>query len=450
MHKIRVKDLPGLNLGDTRRNDRLVTIINNITARPASSIPQQNKSWYDTKAAYNFFSNGQISVDSLRNTMMSYGQTRVGDELQVLVVHDISNISYNSSNAAGLGYLDSTSGKGIMCYTSMAVSPQGLPLALLYQHSWIRAYEQLGKSKLRKKLPFEDKESHLWYKGVSEVNNLLKKDTHKIHIADREADIYELFFQHFESNTDLLIRARHNRRVAEGGHLWDIISKMPLCTTAVIEVPDKRSNKKKKIKTEIRYRKIELLRPLDTRHAYDSVELTAIEVKQTGNQADGIHWKLLTTHDIDSAAGVLQCVKWYSYRWLIERFHYVLKSGTKIEELQLRQAERLQKAILVYSLAAFMIMLLVYEARAYPELSCEVILTEAKWKTLYLLIHGNRKIPEKPPSLLQAVMWIGRLGGHLGRKSDGYPGLKTVWLGHQHLSAALKVYESIAKNLGKA
>lgn len=450
MHKITVKDLPGLDLGDIRRNDRLVTIINGITARPGSSIPQQSKSWYDTKAAYNFFSNENISVHMLQDTMMSYGQAQVAGSPQILVVHDISNISYNDSNADGLGYLDSRSGKGIMCYTSMAVSPQGLPLGLLYQHSWIRDPEQVGKSSLRKKLPFEDKESYLWYQGVEEVNNLLKNDTHKIHIADREADIYELFFQHFEPHTDLLIRARHNRRIGPSGHLWDTIAEMPLCGTSVIEVPDKRHNKKKRIKIEIRYRKVELLRPQDTKHAYNSVELTAIEVRLAGKPADGINWKLLTSINIDSISEVLQCIKWYTYRWLIERFHYVLKSGTKIEELQLRQADRLQKAILVYSLAAFIVMQLVYEARFYPELSCEVMLTEAKWKTLFILIHGNRKIPEKPPSLKQAVMWIGRLGGHLGRKSDGHPGLKTIWLGYQQLSAALNVYQSLSKNLGKA
>ena len=57
--------------------------------------------------------------------------------------------------------------------------------------------------------------------------------------------------------------------------------------------------------------------------------------------------------EIKSVSDVLQFVKWYTYRWLIERFHYVLKSGTKIEELQLKDAESLQKAIAVYSMAAF-------------------------------------------------------------------------------------------------
>jgi hypothetical protein len=173
--------------------------------------------------------------------------------------------------------------------------------------------------------------------------------------------------------------------------------------------------------------------------------LTAIEVKEintTGKKKEDIvHWKLLTTLTVDSLSDALQCVKWYCMRWLIERFHYVLKSGTKIEELQLKSAQRLQKAIMVYSMAAFRVMQLVYAARHYPTVSCELVLTKAQWVTLYMLLHKSQQIPEDPPTLQQAVQWIGRLGGHLGRKSGGPAGLKTVWRGYQQLCAATSMYE---------
>jgi hypothetical protein len=43
----------------------------------------------------------------------------------------------------------------------------------------------------------------------------------------------------------------------------------------------------------------------------------------------------LTTLAITSAADVVQYLRWYSYRWLIERYHYVLKSGCRVEQLKL-------------------------------------------------------------------------------------------------------------------
>ena len=84
---------------------------------------------------------------------------------------------------------------------------------------------------------------------------------------------------------------------------------------------------------------------------------------------------------------------------------------------------------------------MVYLSRAAPQLNCEVVLTKEQWMVLYMLIHKKGDIPSKPPTLGEAVEWIGRLGGHLGRKSDGPPGLKTVWLGYQRICDAANVYE---------
>ncbi len=451
MHKITVKDFPHLDFGDKRRDERFVSILNNICSQPGSSIPKQNKRWYDTKATYEFFKNEDVSVESLQKTMMMYGANHVSDKKELLILHDISNISYNDLQAEGLGYLDNKEGRGILCYSSMAVSAEGLPLSLLYQHTWVRPLDELGKSAKRKVISFEEKESYRWYEGMQEVNKLLEQFIHKIHIADRESDIYELFFHACEPNTDLLIRARHNRQLSNGSHLWDNIALQPVNAKVELDIPDKTGKKKIKVEAEVRYHQVEILRPANNKHSYESVTLTAVEIKEvnTGekNEEEIIHWKLLTTLEVANITDALQCVKWYTYRWLIERFHYVLKSGTKIEELQLKDAVSLQKAIAVYSMAAFRVMQLVYESRHHPEVSCEVVLTKAQWKTLYMLIHESNEIPKQPPSLQQAVMWIGRLGGHLGRKSDGPPGLKTVWLGYQQLCHAASVYELMTQKI---
>jgi hypothetical protein len=382
---------------------------------------------------------------------MLYGAKQSVDEKTLLIAHDISNISYNDLQAEGLGYLDNKEGQGILCYSSLAATTEGQPLSLLFQHTWVRPNEELGKSHKRKQTSFKDKESYRWYEGMTEVNNVLGSDIHKIHIADRGADIFELFFHAFESNTDLLIRARHNRKLSDGSHLWDSIANEPTTATVSLDIPDKTGKKKMAVEAEVRYHEVEILRPANNRDSYESVTLTAIEVKEKAenhkNIDDLIHWKLLTTLEITTVTDALKCVKWYTYRWLIERFHYILKSGTKIEELQLKTAESLQKAISIYSMAAFRVMQLVYQSRHYPDISCEVILTKPQWIALYMLIHNNNNVPKEPPSLWQAVMWIGKLGGHLGRKSDGPPGLKTVWQGYQQVCNAANIYELMTQKI---
>jgi len=319
MHKITVKDFPHLNFGDIRRDERFVTIINNISTQPGSSIPKQNKRWYDTKATYEFFKNEDVSLKELRKTMMMYGANQLTDEMTVLIAHDISNISYNDLQAEGLGYLDNKEGQGILCYSSIATTTEGLPLSLLYQHTWVRPREELGKSNKRKRLAFEDKESYRWYEGMSEINKLLGNGIHKIHIADREADIYELFFHTYESNTDLLIRARHNRQLSNGSQLWDNVAAQPMVTSVSLDIPDKTGKKKLKVEAEVKYHQVEILRPANNKHSYESVTLTAIEIKETDsknkNEEDIIHWKLLTTLEVPSVSDALQCVKWYTCSW---------------------------------------------------------------------------------------------------------------------------------------
>jgi hypothetical protein len=448
MHKITVKDFPCLNLGDIRRNDRFVSIINNISSQPGSSIPQYNENWYNTKATYEFFKNDAICLTDLQKAIESYGGSKLQGLKKVLVAHDFCQISYNDLQADGLGYLANKDGRGIITYNSIGISEDGIPLSLLYQHSFTRAMEDLGKAKHRKKTAYEDKESYHWYKGITAVNEQLGSDVQKIHIADREADIYELFFCAYETNTDLLIRAKHNRKLNDGSVLWDTVAKQDAAVTMELSIPDKTGSKRVPVTVEVRYHAVEILRPKDSGNQYESVSMSAIELKQISPkqewQEELLHWKLLTTLIINNVKDALQCVQWYCYRWLIERFHYVLKSGTKIEELQLHKASSLQKAIHVYSIAAMRIMQLVYQSRQTPDVSCEVVLTKEQWAVLYILTHKTATLPANPPSLGEAVKWIGRLGGHLGRKLDGPPGLKTVWTGYQRLCDAANVYVIIA------
>jgi hypothetical protein len=447
MHKIAVKDFPVLDLGDKRRDERFVKIIENIVRHPGGSIPQHNERWYDTKATYEFFKNEDIKLEAITAAISAFGASRV-EQRQLLVIHDTSTISYNDLQAQGLGYIDNAAGKGVFCHSSIAATVNGIPLGLLNQIIWSRESSELGKSAKRKQKPFEEKESYKWYRGIESVNDLVGEQIVKIHIGDRDADIYELFFNAPAEKAELLIRARHSRNTAAGSELWQHIGKQKVAAEEEIIIPDRTGKRKRKVAVQIRYKEVEILCPANKKgKIYESVVLTAIEIRQKGNSKDGIHWKLLTTLAIPSAEEAKQCMRWYSYRWLIERFHYVLKSGCGIEALQLKKAESLMKAIAVYSLAAFSIMQLTYQSRQTPDISCEVALTRRQWEALYILKFKTNKLPKKPPNLLEATRWLAQMGGYLGRKSDGPPGLKTVWLGYESLLQAVALYDVI-KNLG--
>lgn len=452
MHQISVKDFPGLDFGDVRRNERFVTIVENIRVQPGSSIPKQSESWYETKATYEFFKHKAVTLEALQEVLSAYGATQVKGLTAVLVVHDTSNLSFSDLQCAGLGYLDSKEGRGIMCHSSMAVSTEGLPLSLVHQYNWIRDLEDLKTPSQSRRLPFCERESFRWQRGIEQVNERLGTALTKIHIADREADIYELFFVAYQPGTELLIRAHYNRKTQGGSPLWQRVMAGESKGEVVLQIPDEKGRKPTSLTALVRYEAVEILRPKSSGASYESVVLSAITVteKEPAEGGAPLHWQLLTTLEVSSLSDVLTYVRWYTYRWLIERFHYVLKSGTKIEELQLKKAGSLQKAVVLYSLAAFRILQLVYESRGHPAASCQIVLTKAEWMVLWMLTSPGVPLPGEPPTLGEAVKRIARLGGHLGRKSDGPPGVKTTWRGYQRIQDAATLYEQLTlQNLGK-
>ncbi|WP_445250018.1 IS4 family transposase [Microcoleus sp. OTE_8_concoct_300] len=114
---------------------------------------------------------------------------------------------------------------------------------------------------------------------------------------------------------------------------------------------------------------------------------------------------------------------------MIERYHYVLKSGCGIEKLQLETAKRLEMALATYSIVAWRLLYITHLARLAPDASCEIMLEPPEWQALYATIHHKSYPHSYPPTLGEAVGWIAKLGGFLGRKHDGFPGVKTLWRG---------------------
>jgi hypothetical protein len=142
-----------------------------------------------------------------------------------------------------------------------------------------------------------------------------------------------------------------------------------------------------------------------------------------------IEWLLLTTIPVTNMSEAVQKIEWYRERWKIERFHYTLKSGCRIEYLQLETSERLINAITLYSIIAWRLTWLTYQARVTPNLSCQIILETHEWQSLCCVVNQTKTPQSQPPTLHEAVRLIAKLGGFLGRKHDGEPGVKVLWRG---------------------
>ncbi|NEP28059.1 MAG: IS4 family transposase [Moorea sp. SIO3I6] len=249
----------------------------------------------------------------------------------VLAIQDTTDLEYTTHEATkGLGYINQTIQQGIKVHSCLAVSVQGEPLGLLHQQSWTRKHRS-GKKKERKKKPIQEKESYRWLQTVIGASVGLVEKAKLIHVADREADIFELFAQQRCGNSELLIRGEYNRRVKEEmGYLLPMIEQRPTLGTMTINLERNPKRPARQATLQIRGMKVTLEVPQNhpKPHNLEPVEINVLLVEETEKPADGsqpIRWLLLTTLPIDDFQKAWQCVRWYSYRWLIERFHKTAK-----------------------------------------------------------------------------------------------------------------------------
>ena len=334
-------------------------------------------------------------------------------------------------------------------HNTFGVSGQGEPLGLLGQECWIR--EQPPQPKKGRKAaeqprnkPIEEKESFRWIKGLRQAESTVSPEVQLVHVGDREADIFELFAQPRAANSELLVRVKNNRKVKhELGKLFPALAQSPVLGEMSVTVRRTPQRPARSARVAIRAITVTIEVPVDLAKRKPElvpIELNALLVEEVTPPADGgkaICWKLLTSLPLDSFEQACQAVRWYSYRWLIERFHFTLKSGCKIEELQLQHRDRLLKALATYNIVAWRLMSMIYKARLTPDISCESIFTASEWKLL-----RRRFVPKsrskKPLTLHQAVNWLARLGGFQARKGDGEPGIKTLWRGYTKLQHLLE------------
>jgi len=434
---------------DNRLKDRLHIIARDFFAQPGALIPQAaGGSIARAKAAYRFFNNKRIDMDELLNSHIEMTAQRIKEHNIILAVQDTTILNYTSHPATeGLGLINSIAkprSKGLILHATMAFTPEGCPLGLLDVQCWARTNP--GKSKRRKELPVSEKESMKWiksYRAVAEIQR--STDTTLVSIGDREADLYELFYEASLNRPELLIRASKGRkRRVEEEYLWDKMSSKPVSGFCELFIPRKGSRLARTAKLEIRFSPVTLKPPKNKK--LPPLKLYAVYVSET-DYPQPLEWMLLTTVKVQNLTEAKKILKWYTRRWGIEVYHRTLKSGCRIEDRRLARAEDTKTCLAIDMVVAWRIFFLTMQGRKTPDIPCDKFLQEDQWKVLYTYI--NKTLPKEPPTLYQAIRMIAKLGGFLGRKSDKEPGTTTLWRGLQRLDNMVDFYR-ISKSLQRA
>lgn len=440
------EELSHVDLGDKRRNERLICILEDLVARPSCSPPEASRDNAALQGMYDFWASPRVSSEAIIDAHRQKTLDRIDQDESgvILAIQDTTEFNFtHHPSTEGVGHLDSAKSRGLKCHSVLCANGEGTPLGVINQQIWARDPATLGKKHERHQKPTAEKESQKWLEGSIVSQQHLDQRCNWVMVGDRESDIFDLFAFAQQQEMSFLVRAAQDRVVSapaadETTHLQSAIRQVELSGSITVEVSRHPGRKARSAQLSIRFATLEL-HPPQSRPKSEGLQPIAVQVilAEELNPPKGekpISWLLLTTLAVNTLADATQCLKWYSYRWLIERYHFVLKSGCCIEKLQLKKAERIERAIATYTIVAWRLLWLSYEARHNPQMPCNEVLEDYEWEALYVKIHQTTDLPESPPSLQQAVHWIATLGGFIGRKRDGPPGVQTLWRGLKRLS----------------
>ncbi|MEW6351159.1 MAG: IS4 family transposase [Thermodesulfobacteriota bacterium] len=198
--------------------------------------------------------------------------------------------------------------------------------------------------------------------------------------------------------------------------------------------PRSKSGPVRDAKLAVRFAQVKLTRPKNSKLAPALLwAIHACEIEYGTDVKSPLEWMFLTTVEVSTFEDAATCLGWYTQRWNIEIYHRTLKSGCRIEDRWLDSSDDLKACLAVGMVVGWRVLWATKAARETPELPCDVFFSRDERRVLEAW--STNEVPDKPPSLRSAVRKVAQLGGFLGRKGDGEPGVTTTWRGLVKLEA---------------
>ena len=409
-----------------------------LTAEPTASVPKACNGWGETVAAYRFFDNGSVDWRDILAPHWQQTEERMSTRPVVLCLQDTTELDFNGQRARGLGPLSYEAQRGMYLHPTYAVTPEREPLGIL--DAWMWAREKKDASGNRGGM----KESLRWPEGYDRLAELAPHlpDTQLVYVADREADMMPLMARAQELGTpvDWLVRAKHNRCLPNGDKLWPHTSAGEPLGQIEFAMSARHGVKARTVRQQLWSRRVEL-----PAGRGKTIKVTCIVAREVDAPADvkPIEWRLLTNRNADTTEAVVELINWYRARWEIEILFDVLKNACRVEALQLGAIERIERALALYLVVAWRIAYLMRLGRTCPDLDAQLFFDPDEIEAAYLL---RDKAPPPKPRLNEVLRQIACLGGFLARKSDGEPGVKTIWLGLKDVHVAVKTMRALRRS----
>lgn len=453
-------------ISDARLARRGKDLWRKLSFTPCSSIRRLSANNAEQKAYYRFLNNAKVQETELVNEAAKRMEG-LSKGRHLLCIQDTCEVNLQAHRGrlregSGLGRSDNAeSANCFKLHPGLVVDAHNLrPLGFSHVKLFHRLHETPHRQERNyKRQPIEEKESYKWIDLAQRSKNVLKEAASVTFIEDREGDIYEQFALIPEGQFHLLVRSKTTRNLAGGNNLYDEVGAAPVAGNYTIALPtdSRKQQYKREAQVELRFVTCSLQCPsnLKSKGYAASLEVTCIEVRETGGDVPGpIHWRLLTTHRVETYQQALMLVGWYSARWHIEQlFRLLKKQGFGIEEVELESGWAIRKLVIL-QMTALLKILQMNIAYADPE-GGQPIEEVFDTHQIEVLHRMNRKLQGRTtkqqnhndPKTTKWAAWVmGRLGGWKGYDSQGPPGVIVLRRGLDRLAYIIEGME-LAKDV---
>jgi Transposase DNA-binding len=442
-----VETFGSAELGDLRRTDRLVKMATAIAENPSASLPESMRDWASTLAAYRFLDNEDVTHEQI---MLPHWRTTHQEAMQharVLLAADTTDVNLSSHETAeGLGPIGrGKKAQGFFVHTVLAMDAASQQLlGCMYQEPFVRHPAPKGETKAQRTKRV--RESQVWERSIQAIGPVPDQQQW-IYVGDRGSDIYTFWQTCEQLGYDFVVRVAQDRRVLvdevpeaedpEVQRLKTLARSLPAQGGRVLPVPAQRQRPARDALVQISWQEVRIQPPIH------GAMLSKTEVKawvvrvwepEPPQGVKALEWILLSTVPIACEQDAWERVTWYKWRWLLEEFHKVLKTGCGIEVRRQQTVGALWNLLGILTPMSMRLLWLRQTAQQAPDTPATEVVSQE-------VIDVVTKLDHRPGATLTAkTLWrtIASFGGYFNRKSDGPPGWQTLWKGWLYVQAVLQ------------
>ncbi len=433
------------NLRHRRRTRRLVQSAAAIAAWPEKSFNQVFH-WNDLRAFYNLCDQETATLPTIQGPHWQLTRQAMGKHELVLLLHDTSELDFTDhSSLQGAGPIGDGHGRGFLQHNSLAVLPKPRQvLGLAYQQWRVRQEAPTGEHTQKRKR--RRRESELWLEGIT-ASGRPPEGCCWVDVGDRGSDIYEAMVASQDVGHGFLFRVVQNRQVwTTQEHeqlvgLRDFACSLPSQGCDQVEIPGRGGRASRTATVAMAAAPVWIPAPEGTLQRWSQPVIAAWVIRiweaNAPQGVEALEWILVCSVSTQTMEELKTRRDWYCCRWMVEVFHHIEKNGCKEEARRFETAARMEACLAILSVVAVRIFQLRTALESQPLAPAEQVATAEEIQVL----SAFHKQDADSLTVRDFVRGVAKLGGFLGRKHDGEPGVLTLWRGYQRLQDMLQGYQ---------